>query len=132
MKLYDAQTAPDPTQWLQLDEQKRIALVEDFHRRKSEKADGNRLHVLIHVTVETQIAMNEPLAAREAVERLMAEGVDRHEAVHALGLVLVDHLGKALDPSNADGFATGAYAEDLDRLTAGTWRAQSSPTPNEA
>ncbi|MGY4511289.1 hypothetical protein [Bradyrhizobium sp. USDA 3650] len=46
------------------------------------------MHAVIHAVVESQIADRE-LPVRAAAQRLMSEGLDRHEAIHAIRSVLV-------------------------------------------
>jgi hypothetical protein len=41
------------------------------------------------VIVENQVALGDTFAARAVLLRLMAEGLDRHEAIYAIGSVLV-------------------------------------------
>jgi hypothetical protein len=82
VKRYDPNRAPEPGEWLELDEQERIVLVERFHRKMAEPAQSLEAHAIIHTTVETQLALNDPPTAREALTRLMGEGLDRHEAIH--------------------------------------------------
>ena len=51
----------------------------------------------------------------------MAEGLDRHEAIHAIGSVLSEQLFAALREEG--GAAPNAqYVEKLNRLTAESWR----------
>jgi len=46
------------------------------------------LHASIHVIVENQAALGDDTPVAGAIERLMAEDIDRHEAIHAVGSVL--------------------------------------------
>jgi hypothetical protein len=43
------------------------------------------LHGVAHVIVENQIALGDPPAVREALARLMVEGLDRHDVVREKG-----------------------------------------------
>jgi hypothetical protein len=80
------------------------------------------MHAVIHVVVENQVALGEEIPARATLLRLRQEGLDRHEAVHAIGFVLSAHLFHLLKskPQGADLNAT--YYEELRRLTAESWR----------
>lgn len=50
-----------------------------------------RLHALVHVVVENQLAAGDPKEARAALARLRKAGLSRHEALHAIGeIVAVD------------------------------------------
>ncbi len=45
----------------------------------------------IHAGIENQVALADPAAAPRALQRLQQEGLTRHEALHAIGSVLVPH-----------------------------------------
>ena len=87
---YDATQAPDPEEWIELDEWGRINLVLDYHRRKKLPVGENeRLHGTVHVVVENELAMGDATVVPATLDRLMREGLDRHDAIHAIGSVLV-------------------------------------------
>jgi UDP-N-acetylmuramyl tripeptide synthase len=120
---YDPAVPPDPTQWLALDEGEQIVLVEEYHRRAGIDLPQATLHAAIHAVIEQQLAAQlAPVA--NAFERLRAEGLDRHDTVHALGAVLAEHMRQLmigeLDSSNPN----ASYFADMDRLTAESWRSQ--------
>jgi hypothetical protein len=120
---YDPAVAPDPAQWLALDEDERMRRVEDCHRRAGVSLPNEKLHAVLHVAVENQIALGDELPVRRTVDRLMGEGLDRHEAVHAVGLVLTEHLNEALkDDPEAKAFSKAAYNAAIERITAESWR----------
>jgi len=50
------------------------------------------LHVTMHTIVENQLAQNEPPEAAEALERLLAAGVSRHEAIHRIGNLVLQQI----------------------------------------
>ena len=50
------------------------------------------LHIIIHQTVENQIASKNPPEAEQAVEALMQQGLSRHEAIHRIGAVLSEEI----------------------------------------
>lgn len=125
---YDPFVEPDPDQWLALDEEQRIDLVMAYHRRAGIRFPRAKAHALFHVVVESQIA-DAGLPVRSTVERLMAEGLDRHEAIHAVGSVLAGHMndlvrkfkpGEHLD-ANSDEDPNVAYFAQLEALTAEEW-----------
>jgi Domain of unknown function (DUF1841) len=120
MKRYDPLKSPDPEEWLALDEQERIDLVEDYHRRKRIRMPSVRGHAAFHVIVENQIAMGEELPVKRKLQQLMDEGLDRHDAIHAIGSVLSRQFyhilkrGQSSDPPKA-------YYAALEDLTAEIW-----------
>jgi len=85
MPRYDPLKAPDPEEWLELDEQERIDLAQDYHRRARIKLPSALLHANMHAIVENQIALGDETPARRVLQRLMNEGLDRHQAIHAIG-----------------------------------------------
>lgn len=82
---YDPAVAPDAVDWLNLDEGERLHLVETYHRRAGIAASDPRVHAALHTAVENQIAAKDPPAVGQALARLMAGGLDRHPAIHAVG-----------------------------------------------
>jgi hypothetical protein len=122
MNRYDPNSPPDPTEWLELDEQERILLIELFHRRVHDHAESRKAHSVVHAIVETQLAMDDPASARKALARLTDEGLDRHEAIHAIGSILAEHMFEAVRGSSAEHISNESYAQALSKLTAPAWR----------
>lgn len=122
MQKYDPQYAPDPEQWLAMDEQERIDLVKKFHRKAKIKLPNERLHATIHVIVENQIAMGDEIPVRRVIERLRTEGLNRHDAIHAVGSVLAGRIYETmqLESPAGDELNTG-YFQELEELNAEEW-----------
>jgi hypothetical protein len=112
---------PDPAEWLDTDEQERIALVIDYHRRARIKVPNMQLHGVFHVIVENQIALGEAPVER-ALQRLMADGLDRHDAIHAVGSVLAPTILDLLQGTVTEAEPSKSYHEALERLTVEDWR----------
>jgi hypothetical protein len=116
---YDPDRPLEPSAWLDLDEGERLLMIESYHKRARVRLPSRRMHAIIHAAVETQLAEGLPPATR-TLTRLMAEGLDRHDAIHALGSILAQHL---FDTVKGEGpFDRNRYTQDLDRLTAEGWR----------
>jgi hypothetical protein len=123
MKTYDPLKPPKPEEWLSLDEQERLEMVESFHRRARIRLPNAQVHAIIHVVVENQIALGDEVPVNRTVQRLISEGLDRHQSIHAVGSVLIGHMSDLLRQPDA---AAGAdpnppYYAALDRLTAKDW-----------
>lgn len=116
---YDPDVAPDPSRWQEIDEQERIMLVEAHHRREGIELPSMTVHATMHAIVESQAAMGDELPVRRAIERLMGEGLDRHEAVHAVASVLALHVNNTLKAGAAN---NEAYNDAVERLTVESWR----------
>ncbi len=114
---YDPAVAPDPAQWLALGEQERLDLVSDYHRRAGVSPPREGMHAALHVGVENQIALGDELPVRRAIDRLMAEGLDRHQAVHAVGSVLSNQLIEAMRDPEAKAVSQEAYNAAVEQLT---------------
>jgi hypothetical protein len=119
---YDPDVGPDPAHWLALDEAERLRQAKDYHERYDALLVEPEIHGWIHVMIENRIAMGAQQPAREALERLMAEGLTRHEAVHALGSVLAEMIVGAPGDKEAEGFQADAYNDAIARITAEDWR----------
>lgn len=121
---YDPEHGPDPQEWLLLDEQERSFAIELYHEQMTEPHPATPnldLHVHLHAIVENQVALGDPAAAPATLKRLIAEGLDRHEAVHAVGSVVASCIFEALQ-SPSRPFDPVAYARELEALTADSWR----------
>jgi hypothetical protein len=62
-------------------------LVRSYHAEARIEAPRIEVHAAIHAVVETQLAMCIP-AVISACTRLQAQGLDRHETIHAIASVL--------------------------------------------
>lgn len=117
---YDAAVAPEPSQWAELDEAERIAIVRRYHELARMPVGGSpELHAGIHVAVESQLVEGHP-AARAAYERLSREGLERHDVIHAIASVLAGELHRMLKSKRA--YDAEEYASRLAALTAEGWR----------
>lgn len=88
---YDPDKSIDPGEWLALDEMEQQLIVERYHKRAHVQLPSPRMHAIMHAAIETQIAHGRASASK-ALERMMAEGLDRHDAIHAVGSVLAKHM----------------------------------------
>lgn len=119
MDTYDPDTAPDPKVWLALDEGERLLMVSDYHEQAGQELPDVQLHAVIHMVVENQLAeAYRPTV--EALGRLMREGLSRHDAVHAIGSVLTEHIWTQ-EQNGSTGGPSLAYEQALRALTAQSW-----------
>jgi len=110
---YDANVAPHPERWLALDEGDRLAAIDASHHTVDESTERRAsLHNGIHCIVENQIALGNPPATAETLERLTRDGLSRHDAIHAIGTVVAELLTNA-----AGAYDEEAYVRKLQRLT---------------
>ena len=120
MKTYDPMTEPPSAEWLDLDEAEQIDLVAAHHKQIRAKLPRPEVHAVVHVVVENQLA--EGIApARDALERLIADGLDRHEAIHAISTVLLDHMQRIVRGEATELESHERYFQELKELTADKW-----------
>ena len=115
---YDPEIAPQPQAWLALPEAERLGLVAAYHRQAGERGERITLHAAIHTVVENQLAEGYAPAV-DALARLRAEGLDRHNAIHAIGAVLAEFMYSGLQGTSTD--LAADYDRELALLTVQRW-----------
>lgn len=121
MDTYDPQESISADEWLALDEAERMSVVGQYHRHARIRLPKAELHAAVHVVVENQLAAGDERIQR-TLARLMGGGLDRHEAVHAIGSVLARQLWSRMQGADEQGPNTEAYYRELDQLTARSWQ----------
>jgi len=120
---YDPESDVPAELWLSLDETDRVRLAEEHHKRAGMKAKARHLHAVFHVIAENQVAMGDAIEAEATLRRLMAEGLDRHDAIHAIAGVAAAHFHAAVKNRQMPADPNAAYNADLRRLKASEWLA---------
>jgi hypothetical protein len=123
---YDPHAHINSDAWLALDESERMQLVRLYHRQQQIRLPNETIHAAVHVIVENQVALGDAFPAKAALLRLMKEGLDRHEAIHAIGSLLSERLFGVMSEQAAGGNLNADYMEKLKSLTAESWRKQAS------
>ena len=116
---YDPNRGPDREVWLSLDEDERLDAVLRYHQRIRFRVGNVRLHAAVHAIVENQLAEG-VASVTAALDRLMSEGLDRHEAIHAIGAVATEQIYHTLKGSRP--FDAAEYDRRLAALDAASWR----------
>ncbi|OUL56616.1 hypothetical protein [Pseudoalteromonas ulvae] len=121
MDTYNPNKEVDSESWLALDEDTRIDLVHDFHSGLDLELaeDGLQLHSSIHVIVENQLAMEVDLLP-ETIAKLTRQGLNRHEAIHAIGAIITEDIFDVMK-GNTEEFSPKKYRRKLQKLTAKRW-----------
>lgn len=119
---YDPHTPPDADLWQGLDEDEQVQLVLAYHRAAGDVLPNPRAHAALHVVVENQIALGQTIPVAATLIRLQNEGLDRHEAIHAVASVLAGHMKDLLTTGELGGDPNREYYERLGGLTAEGWR----------
>jgi hypothetical protein len=128
---YDASVAPDLSKWRTMKEVVKAQAIKDYHliAQPHPVPEGLMSHVAIHFAVEEHVANGNPSEAGEAMDRLVKEGLSRHDAIHAIGTVLFDVLKELADKARA--FDLQAYKRGLSELTAKKWLSYGQQEQNE-
>jgi hypothetical protein len=116
---YNPDRAPDPEAWKGSDEMDLMELVIQYHDNARIRMPNARAHAALHVMVENQVALAEQTPVADAVIRLTGEGLGRHDALHAVGSVLLTHMNNAAATNTP--ISRDAYFEDVRALTAESW-----------
>jgi len=127
---YDPDRAPDPQRWLAEDSGQKMEIIRRYHRRERIQAPNADAHAVIHEIVENQVAMGDEIPVAATLQRLMGEGLTRHEAVHAIGTVLLRYLDRLMRNDEAKEANTAYYAE-LATTTADEWFALADEDPDD-
>lgn len=120
---YDPLVPPKPDEWHALSELDRIALVKAYHRQAGIDLPNEQIHAVLHTVVESQIAAGQELPVAATMIRLQNEGLDRHEALHAVASVLATHLQAVMQGQRAGSDPNAPYYGELYDLTAKGWLA---------
>lgn len=97
-------------------------MVREYHKRARIHLPNAKIHAAVHVVVENQLALGDEVpAVQRAARRLMEEGLDRHDAIHAIANVLTDLMFDLFSGNSTYTDLNEPYAAGLDRLTAQKW-----------
>lgn len=118
---YDPLKGPDPEEWKSLEEDERIERVLSYHLEEGMEMPNAHMHSAIHAVVEYQVALGDEYPVQEALQRLMKEGLDRHDSIHAIGAVLSKYLWQVGTGRNKSKDFTTDYFEEVRQLTVQKW-----------
>ena len=117
---YDPQVAPDPRQWLDMGEDTQLRIVREYHMSSAPERLKEDLHSAFHVMIENQLALRE-MPVQETLERLTKEGLARHEAIHAISTVLMEHMFDIVHRGSSGANTKEMYYQDLAHISASEW-----------
>jgi len=66
--------------------------------------------------------MGDELPVERTLQRLQTDGLDRHDAVHAVGSVLAKHMYELMKEGPPSGDPNVEYWAELEQLTAEDWK----------
>lgn len=124
MDRYNPLQQPDREKWLEASESDRIDAVREFHENHDnggfEEDEALTIHSTVHVIVENQLAEGVELLP-ETIAKLMRQGLNRHEAIHAIGAILTEDIFDIVRGEKAK-FSLKQYRRKLEKITAKRWR----------
>ena len=112
---------PNPEQWVALDDDERVGMVMEYHQETGIELPEEYTHALLHVVVENQIALGEETPVDAVLRRLIDENLDRHEAIHAIASILVNHMYELMHGEDA-ALGNDEYYAELEKITAEKWQ----------
>ncbi len=117
---YDPELGVDKETWLNADEGVRIDAVLQYHKDNNIRVPNIRIHAIVHQVVESQLAEGIELV-QQKLDELMADGLSRHNAIHAIATALTGVLFNIMknEPMVEDG--NQAYFKKLASVTAKSW-----------
>ena len=118
---YDALVPPEPGEWLEMDDTEKQILVEAYHEREGIEVPNMTVHAIMHTVVENQLADPNEARVRLKLAQLMGEGLDRHDAIHAIAAVLASYMNRILKSGQPVPQHSEPYYEALGRLTKESW-----------
>jgi len=80
------------------------------------------MHSIMHSVVESQLA-EETEPVKDALLRLRKDGLDRHDAIHAIGSVLAEYIWEIMNKDEG-GAVNEEYFDRLSQLTKRSWHAR--------
>ena len=119
MENYNPLKNINPTFWLAMEEDERLSMVQKYVETEDHLNDSNlSIHATAHCVVENQIALDVKETV-DALGRLRRQGLDRHDAIHAIASVLFGSITEAL--ANEDKDIAIKYKSKLRKLSAKKW-----------
>ncbi len=124
--VYDPDVAPPPAAWLAAEEETRIDAILAYHVANDEDlTEADEVHAGMHDICENQLAAGHPPETAAALARLIAAGVTRHDAIHAIGSVLAAELHAIVTKRRA--YDHASVARGLAALRPSDWLGPRTP-----
>lgn len=112
--------------WTALDESEQISAVRRYHEQEGIDVPNLDLHAILHTIIENQVALESETPVPDALDRLQDEGLSRHDAIHAVATVLMDHFDSVIgltkeSEGTSESFDVDGYYRDVRSLTKDDW-----------
>ena len=128
---YSPNTPPDPEEWLSIDDSEKQVIVEaGLQAIEAGIGEGFTFHCVTHIIVENQVAANDAdVPTGQVIDSLMEQGLDRHEAIHAVGSVIMTTMHSMVQKKEV--FDPAANAADMWALNADDWKGSAPFLPGD-
>ncbi|MEM9692946.1 MAG: hypothetical protein AAGA56_10400 [Myxococcota bacterium] len=106
--------------WAELDDPTRLRRIVAYHNALPEEArppDG-QAHARMHLSVENRLH-DDASAANIALAQLLADGMSRHQALHAIAFVMSRHEDASSSPEDLEHDLRKLNRESFDALLVG-------------
>jgi len=112
---YNPAVAPDPTDWLAIDEDERLHAIQCWvSELLGTQIEDCLLDAVPILAIENQVAGNDPPVTRATLERLLDVGIDRMTAIQVMSDVMADHLrASVVNDGDYDG---DAFVQGLQQI----------------
>lgn len=125
---YDPSKRLDPAWWSSLASDERVSLAEAAHVAPGAwhfPIRDSRAHAIMHVVVENLVAQGEETPIYATLQKLARQGLERHDAIHALSTVFAEHA-RAIGAGRAEGDdpPPEAQVKRAAAVTASSWQGQ--------
>jgi hypothetical protein len=122
MEKYNPNKKVEPEEWLALDEDVRVLSIEEYHKGIDHELEDEQamvMHCTIHAIVENQLALGVEYVP-ETLDKLIRQGLDRHESIHAIGAILIEDIYNLINGKSQE-FSPKKYRRKLEKITAKRW-----------
>jgi len=116
---YDPNDPPPREDWQALSEGEQVLSVREYHRNAGADVPNLQLHAIVHAIIENQVVRGEDSPVPDALAHLQEDGLTRHEAIHAVADVLMEHMDALMDSTGAEAFDVDGYHADVRALMHG-------------
>ncbi len=113
---YDPNDPPPRDAWQSLSEGEQVLSVREYHRKAGAEVPNLQLHAIVHTIIENQAVLDENTPVPAALGHLQEKGLTRHQAIHAVADVLMDHMDALMDSTGAEAFNVDGYYDDVRAL----------------
>lgn len=119
---YDADVNPDPVLWISTRKEERWQAIERYHVESSACfGDDVGFHAFMHSLVEEMLMSEQMPSVGAAFARLRTEGIQRHQAIHALAYRLRNLISKLSEGAELTQDDSDAAIQEIDQMTAASW-----------